>query len=171
MNTVPKLLALRTLLNILIDKETPGRSLVVYVLGPARRRPVREMVGCLVPSAETFPPILTWLGRFRHDICDLYRSHDIRGYEPFLECSTSFPWCLLVMDRLPTSARDFQWLCSRIVHPTKDRLSPSAVTLVSICPNRGRPESACHCMYECKVALPLWSLVTSLLGVRIIALY
>ncbi|CAN7948803.1 unnamed protein product [Ixodes pacificus] len=67
-DTMSRVLALRTILGVLDDTEHPARCLALYFLDPSRRRLVPRALGNPYPSAEITPPFYQTVVTFQEDL-------------------------------------------------------------------------------------------------------
>lgn len=172
LETMGRLLALRTIMSILDQMDSPGRALALYFLGPSRRLLAPHLTGNLFPSAEAMPPIYkSAIGLYR-DLLSLDPTVDVRQTQPSRLCEQlvvhkaahrveppDYPWRALTMGRLPEEAKDTQWERGWRILPTKDRLQRWGITNNAACPNCGRQETTDHAVASCGVAKAFWRLV------------
>ncbi|CAN7949002.1 unnamed protein product, partial [Ixodes pacificus] len=155
-DTMSRVLALRTILGVLDDTEHPARCLALYFLGPSHRRLVPQALGNLYPSAEITPPFYQTVVTFQDDlgrmvpdlmVCDEPPARiveevcltRITGDERVR--ANAFPWDSLVSRRLPGPAEDLEWRRGWEVLPTRDRLQRWGMVPNSRCPNCGEVET------------------------------
>lgn len=179
--TFSKLLALRSVLQLLEDVGNPGRVLTLYWLGPSRRALVPRGLGNLCVAAPTTAP-------FYHQLVQQYVT--LQAAAPQVNilavpasrlcerlCATTHPrpnnllglnatWKDLTADTLPRCVSDFQWRLGWSVLPTRDRLQRRRVTNTSQCPNCSLQETNIHVVNDCVVARTFWTLVARLFCVR-----
>lgn len=174
LDTMPRLLALRTVLGVLEDSDHPARSLALYFLGPSRRALVPRALGNLYPSAEFTPPFYQAVVGIHGELQRAFPDLVIRDEQPtrIVEeiCSQritpeernragAFPWASLVSRRLPGPVEEFEWRRGWEVLPTRQRLHRWGMVPDPRCPNCGQVETVSHIFRECSVAQSFWRLV------------
>lgn len=179
--TFSKILALRAVLQVLDDVESPARVLILYWLGPSRRVLVPRGLGNAVVAADTASPFyssvieqhlllqsqapqVNVLGVSASRLSELlFASSAPRSS---LQPELNSAWQDLTSSSLPFCVSDFQWRLGWGVLPTRDRLHRRRVTSTAQCPNCSLPESNIHVVSECVVARTFWSVVARMLCVR-----
>ncbi|CAN7950805.1 unnamed protein product, partial [Ixodes pacificus] len=155
-DTMSRVLALRTILGVLDDTEHPARCLALYFLGPSRRRLVPRALGNRYPSAEITPPFYQTVVSFQEDLRRVVQDLMVRDEPParIVEevCLTqitadervganAFSWDSLVSRCLPEPVEDLEWRQGWEVLPTRDRLQLWGMVPDSRCPNCGEVET------------------------------
>lgn len=182
--TQARVLAVKGVLQILDDEESPARPLARYFLGTARRSLCRN-------DRDNCSPSATKPTKFYKDIITMHRLISEQAPEvevrnvpatrvaEILTCQeiapnrqasiNAFHWTALTAATIPVDVREFEWKRGWNVLRTNTqtyrwgaRGSPSP-----LCINCGQMETTTHVVAECVVAQQLWARLTRGFGLDI----
>lgn len=180
--TMCSILALRGVLDVVDDRDFPGKALVEYFLGTSRRLfYTGRGVG---PTAEQPPPFYSYVIGTLTKLREGLSASEIVGTQPTRICeqlavgqlsdaqlvrTREARWKQLTSAVLPADVRDFGWERGWGVLPTRDRLAAWGVVPNSQCPQCGQVETLKHAIYDCRVAKTFWRLLGRMFRVQLSA--
>lgn len=179
LQTLCSVLSLRTIFDLLSDEEYPGRRLLLYWLGTARRlfpdlptggpsaeRPFRYYARALKQRKITLSvlPDIEVGGVPTARVCEELAVNQLTEEE--LERCNSVRWKYLVPRGITGDVRNFAWLRGWDVLPTRERLARWGVSPTDRCPQCGQVETLDHALFSCVVARTFWLHVHQMFGIR-----